>query len=124
MVFAAAEISLFFFGLLICTHPGENATCTQEGAVATPSTSTTPTPTPISTPVKLTCEQCFTKFLTQQQIGTIGEGDSLAQLCELVEQVGIAEAGFRLDLTAAGVSETTANEVIACLKDAGIVFFR
>jgi hypothetical protein len=32
---------------LICTHPGNNATCTQEGAVVTPSsTSTTPTQTP------------------------------------------------------------------------------
>jgi hypothetical protein len=32
---------------LICTHPGNNATCTQEGAVVAPSsTSTTPTQTP------------------------------------------------------------------------------
>jgi hypothetical protein len=31
---------------LICTHPGENATCVQEGVV-TPTTTTTPTPTTI-----------------------------------------------------------------------------
>jgi hypothetical protein len=33
---------------LICTHPGENATCVQETAAA---------PTPIPTPVELTCDQ-------------------------------------------------------------------
>jgi hypothetical protein len=32
---------------VICTHPGENATCSQEGAAVTPK----------PTPVKLTCEQ-------------------------------------------------------------------
>jgi hypothetical protein len=31
---------------LICTHPGESATCTQEGAVATATATATPTPTP------------------------------------------------------------------------------
>src|SRR3954468_9107507 len=44
---------------LICTHPGNNATCVQEGAAAAQ--------TPV-TPVKLTCEQCFTKFLSSEQI--------------------------------------------------------
>src|SRR4051812_13229482 len=38
---------------LICTHPGENATCVQEGAAAVTTNATTPPP------VKLTCEQCF-----------------------------------------------------------------
>jgi hypothetical protein len=31
---------------LICTHPGENATCTQEGVRSTPTSTPTPTPTP------------------------------------------------------------------------------
>ena len=39
---------------LICTHPGNNATCTQEGVVK---------PKP-----KLTCEQCFTTILNSKQI--------------------------------------------------------
>src|SRR5437762_13307595 len=51
---------------LICTHPGNNATCVQEGAVATTSTSTS-----TSTPVKLTCEQCITKFISDEQISII-----------------------------------------------------
>ena len=39
---------------LICTHPGENATCVQEGAVTTTTTATT---NPTSTPK--TCVECF-----------------------------------------------------------------
>jgi hypothetical protein len=31
---------------VICTHPGENATCTQEGVRSTPTSTPTPTPTP------------------------------------------------------------------------------
>ena len=51
---------------LICTHPGENATCVQEGVVLAAAQ------TPV-TPVKLTCEQCFTKFLSSTQIsGLLG----------------------------------------------------
>ena len=40
---------------LICTHPGENATCTQEGVRSTPtSTPTTyPTPEPITTTLRV-----------------------------------------------------------------------
>src|SRR6266480_5010353 len=44
---------------LICTHPGENATCVQEGAVAAAAVQQGNQ----TTPVKLTCEQCSTKFL-------------------------------------------------------------
>ena len=36
---------------LICTHPGNNATCTQEGAAAT--STTTPTPEPITTTLRI-----------------------------------------------------------------------
>src|SRR6187397_3057532 len=42
---------------LICTHPGNNATCVQEGAAVAAVQQGSQT-----TPVKLTCEQCFTKF--------------------------------------------------------------
>jgi hypothetical protein len=105
---------------LICTHPGENATCVQEGvrsAVA-----------PIPTPVKNTCEQCFTTLLTPQQISNVlaqfsSEIASLPDLCtKVLEQGVISEETFRAVLRASGVSETTANDLIACLLKAGIVF--
>ena len=101
---------------LICTHPGENATCVQEGVVVTP----TPTPTPVKSP----CEQCFTTLLTQAQITElVGRFDvsSLADLCALLEQSQFTEVGFRGDLTAVA-GQTTANDLIACLLQAGIVF--
>jgi len=100
---------------LICTHPGENATCTEEGVVVV-------TPTP-PTPVKKTCEECFTNLLTQGQISEILGCTSLnlAKLCALLEQGQISEAVLRAWLSNIGVSGTTPNELIACLKNAGIV---
>jgi hypothetical protein len=98
---------------LICTHPGENATCVQEGAAALP----------IPTPVKKTCEQCFTSTLTAGQISEVLPrfgATSFPQLCNFLHQ--ITEFGVRNRLSGAGVSETTVNEIIACLLRAGIVF--
>jgi hypothetical protein len=45
-------------------------------------------------------------------------------LCALLAQpdISIIEDLFRQDLTKAGVSGTTANELIACLRDVGVVF--
>jgi hypothetical protein len=51
---------------LICTHPGENATCVSEGAVATTTATTT---NATSTPK--TCEECITTFLTPQQMAAL-----------------------------------------------------
>src|SRR6187200_1048255 len=66
---------------LICTHPGENATCVQEGLAAAVQQGNQ------TTPVKLTCEECFTKFLSAEQIsglllilGRLGV-NSLPDLC-------------------------------------------
>ena len=98
---------------LICTHPGENATCVQEGAAA-------------AAPVKLTCEQCFTKFLSSTQISGLlvaaGNLTTLKQLCAALptlateaELVHFLEGGL-------GLSESAAAQLIQCLKDAGIVF--
>jgi hypothetical protein len=103
---------------LICTHPGNNSTCVQEGVKSAV------TPTPV-TPVKLTCEQCFMKFLTPDQIDDLlfhFDINTIAQLCNVLGVV--PESAFRDDLsgTLPPVSETTANELIACLKNAGIVF--
>src|SRR5204863_8145120 len=51
---------------LICTHPGNNATCVQEGAAVAAVQQGSQT-----TPVKLTCEQCFTKFFSSPQISKL-----------------------------------------------------
>ena len=104
---------------LICTHPAENATCVQEGAAATP---TAPKP------VKLTCEQCFRKFLSSTGItillGTEGV-TSLEQLCEQVLPI-VTEAGLLHFLVSNvaefGLSESQAIQLVQCLKDAGVVF--
>jgi hypothetical protein len=101
---------------LICTHPGENATCVQEAAAA---------PTPIPTLVKKTCEQCFTSLLTQAQINFVVNAfdeSSLAEHCATLQNSGITEDDLRDALSGAGVSGTTANELIACLLQAGVVF--
>jgi hypothetical protein len=110
---------------LICTHPGENATCVQEAAAVV-------TPTPIPTPVKKTCEECFTSLLTQAQINSVisqinsaGIGldiDSLAELCADLEQGKISESVFIRVLGIAGISETVAIDLIQCLINAGVPF--
>ena len=96
---------------LICTHPGENATCVQEGAAATP------------TPGKLTCEQCFTKFLAPDQITGVLNGRTPETACPVFRSgVVLSESEFRNALGDAKVDPTIANELIACLRDAGVVF--
>jgi len=108
---------------LICTHPGENATCTEEGV-------TTPTSTPSTTPVnKMTCEECFRAILTQDQIDAVirtlrvSGVTSLADVCSLLERSLFSEDLFRGTLIIAGIgSDTIQTELIQCLKDAGIHF--
>ena len=102
---------------LICTHPGENATCVQEGGAAA-----------IPTPVKLTCEQCFKKFLSSTGITILlaSEGfTSLEQLCAVLPTL-TTEAellNFLVSNPAEfGLSESQAIQLIQCLKDAGVVF--
>jgi hypothetical protein len=101
---------------LICTHPGENATCTQEGARAAPK----------PTPVKLTCEQCFTTILNSKQktdfetrFGTFA--DTCAIFVDPAEGPP-SENNFRSQLQDLRIPLPTINELIACLKQAGIVF--
>jgi hypothetical protein len=52
---------------VICSHPGNNATCNQEAVVSAPAASTTP-----STPHK-TCEQCFTVILSPEQLTKVAD---------------------------------------------------
>jgi hypothetical protein len=103
----------------ICTHPGNNASCVSENAAAAAVV--------VVPAVKKTCEQCFTSLLTPDQISMILidlQQKSIPDLCALLAQPGISliEDLFRQDLSDAGVSGTTANELIACLRDAGVVF--
>ena len=106
---------------LICTHPGNNATCVQEGAVATTSTSTS---TPV-TPVKLTCEQCITKFLSAEQISIINKGrNDLPFLCEqqLARDFTIEEFQGSLQNIEASTAPIDIPGLIQCLIDAGVQF--
>ena len=106
---------------LICTHPGNNATCVQEGAVATTSTSTS---TPV-TPVKLTCEQCITKFLSAEQISIINKGrNDLPFLCEqqLARDFTIEEFQGSLQNIEASTAPIDIPGLIRCLIDAGVQF--
>jgi hypothetical protein len=100
---------------LICTHPGENATCVQENVIA---------PTPVTPVKKTTCEQCFSplgQVVISELLDTF-DVTSLAQLCTLFEGGTVSEDFFIEVLTNAGVSERLQIELIACLRDAGIVF--
>jgi hypothetical protein len=89
--------------------------CTQEGATA---------PTP-PTPVKLTCEQCFRKFLNADQQATLVGGDirfTLERFCaEELPQFTEAQLQFFL-VTVLGLSESAAAQLIQCLLDAGVQF--
>jgi hypothetical protein len=103
---------------VICTHPGENATCVQEGVV-TPTTTTTTTPPP----VKLNCEQCIRKFLNDAQISELisfAGQDTLGEVCDILH------TGTQNDIQALfeniSGSHDIAVQIIQCLLDAGIVF--
>jgi hypothetical protein len=102
---------------LICTHPGENATCVQEGAAAAQ------TPAPVK---KTTCEQCFTSILDQTQIMNILSTHTfpttLAELCGTLIANQRSETEFREGLIEDNVTPAQADALIACLKAVGIVF--
>ncbi len=100
---------------LICTHPGNNATCVQEGAVTT-TTATTPPP------VKLTCDECFRKFLNADQIRilTLGTND-FTFVCQRITFGTADELQRALESPVIGLSESAAK-LIQCLIDAGVQF--
>jgi hypothetical protein len=97
---------------VICTHPGESATCVQEAAVTT--NATTP-------PVKLTCEQCLTKFLNFVQIINLREFVG-PDLCARLSTLLTTETFQAILVRDVGVSETVAAQLIQCLIDAGVQF--
>jgi hypothetical protein len=74
-----------------------------------------------------TCEECFTSHLTTAQITALLEStptptSSLAEFCANLARTGAGSAFANFLTSTTGVSLTTANEVVACLKAAGIVF--
>jgi hypothetical protein len=99
---------------LICTHPGNNATCTEEGAT---------TASAAVAAAKRTCEQCFTTFLMPDQITGVLNGRTPESACPVFRGgLVLSESEFRGALGDAKVNPTIANELIACLRDAGVVF--
>jgi hypothetical protein len=101
---------------LICTHQGENATCVQEGAAAAQAQVNK------TQPVTLTCEQCFAKFLSADQIFLLTRGMPLTDICERLSGSGQVEVQLILERITG--SESLAAQIIQCLKDAGVQFLR
>jgi hypothetical protein len=103
---------------VICTHPGENSTCSQESTIL------------------LTCEQCFTTILKHDEITRLltalsamgADTPSIARVCNILEGKDPrnsvpTEDQVRTFLSQqVGLKDHTINELITCLKQAGIVF--
>ena len=74
----------------------------------------------------LTCEECFHKFLIQEQINVFlafKSFDNLAELCFDLDKGETEEARFIEDLgDALDIPEETAQNLIECLKSVGIIF--
>jgi hypothetical protein len=72
-----------------------------------------------------TCVECFTTVLSSTQITALvsATGRTIAQICTLLETVPFSEAALRAQLLPIpGFDTTTVDELIACLKVAGIAF--
>jgi hypothetical protein len=72
----------------------------------------------------LTCAQCFTSLLNTTQLNAVKETFAVTDPCS-INLIGllITESDFReILILQDSISLTTANELIACLKAAGIVF--
>jgi ABC-type amino acid transport substrate-binding protein len=89
---------------LICTHPGENSTCVQEGAA--------------QTPTPKTCVECFRSILTSAEIS----GLSFEQVCAFFEQGNQGLAVFVNFLSLAQISPDVQARLISCLINAGVHF--
>jgi hypothetical protein len=65
-------------------------------------------------------EECFRSILNQTQLTAVLGTASIAQVCATFDQ--ITEVAFRAGLINLGIPGITADELIACLNAAGIVF--
>jgi hypothetical protein len=75
--------------------------------------------------VILTCEECFTTILTEQQLVTLYGTEFeefLEGQCIGFAQGNATEEALRTFLAAASIPETTIDAIIACLIDVGIEF--
>ena len=88
-------------------------------AAAAPGNNTTPTPTP------RTCEQCFASLNSTQTTALLSTF-SVSSLADLCTRLGtpVSEVAFLTILSgpSVGVDPTIADEIVACLKAAGIMF--
>ncbi len=101
-------------GNLICTHPGENATCTQEGAAVAPTTTTANDP----------CVECFKRFLNTNQINeilSILEVTSPADLCTQLKNGLIDPLEFVKVIEIVVKNPDTVDNLIVCLQEAGVL---
>jgi len=77
-----------------------------------------------------TCEECFTSILNQTQLNTVLRvaelSGGLPALCDILLHPnpgsGFTEMQFRDLLNTSGIPVPTQNELITCLKAAGVVF--
>ena len=104
----------------ICTHPNNDSVCSEEGVVTSAITAAGNN----TIPVKLSCEQCFTKFLSGKQITDILThigSTSPAQLCAIFPgDITIDE--FARVLRDAGLDSLVIVRLIECMLNAGVVF--
>ena len=109
---------------LICTHPGENATCVQEGAAA------------VNNAVNKTapidpCLTCFTQNLNSDEQAAFIQAivklgfriSSIEDICKIINQVSELQIELILRVLAAGgdISEGHARALFDCLQQAGLI---
>jgi hypothetical protein len=100
---------------VICTHPSENAICTEEGARAAS------TVTPVSG--NLTCEQCLATLLTPEQLSKFLAffGVSFEDFCTIVLRQGVNKRDLEAALFVAGVTDIAGQrQIFQCLVNAGV----
>jgi hypothetical protein len=99
---------------VICTHPGENATCVQEGLAAAVQQGNQ------TTPVTLTCQECLTKFLNAEQILLVTRGTNTCAFASEITTEQFQLILLRLaDITGQPID---VEGLIQCLIDAGVHF--
>jgi hypothetical protein len=107
-----------YLQILFCFHflttDGSGRPHSASESTTGPETAGTSTTT---TPAKLTCEQCLTKFLSSTQISLVTRRN-LEQFCATPPPLEI----FESLLTRVGVSSEVQAQLIQCLRDAGVVF--
>ena len=75
-------------------------------------------------PPALTCEECFEKFLTLEQIEEVADRNEVGvgELCDKFLESQAVENNLRLLFVSIGVDEEEIDPLIECLKTAGVEF--